>query len=376
MRISRRKILYGMGAGAITGAALPSLAASYLYGVAPAAGAGAAGRPIRFDRNENPYGPPESAMAAMRENLGRANRYPDVGRALEAKIAAFHKVKPEQVLLGCGSSEILRMTADAFLHPGRKLVTATPSFPLLDFYARDNGAEVVDVPLTGDRAHDLKAMLARCDGSTGLVHICNPNNPTGTLTVRQEIEDFLRKLPPSIPVIIDEAYHHYVSPSAPYASFIDRPIGDSRVIVARTFSKIYALAGLRIGYAVASAEMAEKIGASWLQFSVNALAIQAAMAALEDIEHLQRNAAANAEQRQEFLKQAKARGMNTIESQTNFALLQVDRSIDDIMAHFRKSNLLVGPHFPGIDGFLRVSFGRPEEMVAFWRVWDTLPRKA
>lgn len=370
MNISRRTMLRGIGAGALTGLALPPLTASYLYGAPQAA----AGQPIRFDRNENPYGPPESAMAAVREGLGRANRYPDAARALEAKIAAGHKVRAEQIVLGCGSSEILRMAAAAFLHPGKKLVTANPSFPLLAFYARNNGAEVVNVPLTADRAHDLKAMLARCDSSTGLVHICNPNNPTGTLTPRQEIEDFLRKLPPGIPVIIDEAYHHYVDPAAPYASFIDHPIGDSRIIVARTFSKIYALAGLRIGYAVASPEMVEKIGSHWLQFSVNALAMQAALAALDDQQHVRRNAAANAGQRQEFSKQARARGMNTVESHTNFALLQTDRSIDGIMAHFKKSNLLVGPHFPGIDGFMRVSFGKPEEMAEFWKVWDTLPK--
>jgi len=375
MHISRRNLLYGMGTGAIAGTALPSLAASYCSGLLPSADAGI-GRPIRFDRNENPYGPPESAMAAVRENLGRVNRYPDAWHELEAKIAAWHKVKAGLVVLGCGSSEILRMAAGAFLHPGKKLVTAAPSFPLLAFYARDNGAEVVEVPLTHEGAHDLKAMLARCDGSTGLVHICNPNNPTGTLTPRAEIEEFLRKLPANIPVVIDEAYHHYVDPAAPYASFIDRPAEGNRTIVARTFSKIYALAGLRIGYAITSAELAEKLSASWLQFSVNALAIHAASAALEDTEHVRRNAAANAQQRREFVKQAKARGMSAGESQTNFTLLQINRPIDGIMAHFRKSNLLVGPHFPGLDGFLRVSFGKPEEMVEFWRVWDTLPPKA
>jgi histidinol-phosphate aminotransferase len=373
MRISRRKMLYGIGAGAITGVALPSLAATCLSAMPPTTDA--AGRPIRLDRNENPYGPPESAMAAMRDSLNRANRYPDAARALEEKIAAHHKVKTQQVVLGCGSSEILRMAADVFLHPGRKLITATPSFPLLAFYARDNGAEVVEVPLTGDRAHDLKAMLARSDGSTGLVHICNPNNPTATLTARQDIEEFLHKLPANIPVVIDEAYHHYVNPTAPYASFIDRPVGDNRTIVTRTFSKIYALAGLRIGYAVAPAELAERLTSSRLQFGVNSLAIQAAMASLEDVQHVRRNAAGNAEQRQEFIRQAKARGTGVTDSQTNFVLLQVERPIDEVIAHFRNNNLLVGPHFRGLDNFLRVSFGRPEEMTEFWRVWDMMAHR-
>ena len=225
------------------------MAASCLtYGVRAASPDGKAG-PIRLDRNENPYGAPESAMAAMRESLGSANRYPDAGDALRQKIADHHRIKPEQIVLGCGSTEILRMAADAFLLPGKKLIQATPTCPLLASFARQRGAEVVEVPLTNNHAHDLQSMLDRSDGSTGLVYVCNPNNPTGTLTARHDLEEFLRKLPATVQVVIDEAYHHYVAPTSSYASFLDRPVKDDRTIVTRTFSTIYGLAGLRSGYA-------------------------------------------------------------------------------------------------------------------------------
>jgi histidinol-phosphate aminotransferase len=375
MRISRRNLLHGIGAGTFMGAALPSLAGNYLSAISQSGSTKAIDGAIRLDRNENPYGPPESVIAAMHDMLGYANRYPDGSAALQEKVAGHHKVKTERVVLGCGSSEILKMAADAFLQPDKKLVIAKPSYPLLTVYARNKGVDVVEVPLTSDRSHDLKAMLAKSDSSTGLVYICNPNNPTGTLTARQEIEEFLRMLPSTIPVVIDEAYHGYVTPSSSYASFIDRPPDDSRTIVARTFSKIYALAGLRIGYAVASAEVAHQLSSFRLQFGENAIAIKAAMAALDDPEHVRQSMRRNSDQRQEFFNSANVRMAGMSDTQTNFVLLQLDYPIDEIIAHFRKNNILVGSRIPGIDGFLRVSIGRPEEMKEFWRVWDILPHE-
>src|SRR5206468_11478150 len=149
---------------------------------------------------------------------------------------------------GCGSAEILRMAADAFLGFGKKIIVARPTFELMSDCARGAAAEVVAIPLTRDYSHDLSAMLARCDSSTGLVYICNPNNPTGTLTRRRDLEAFVRQLPEKTFVLIDEAYHHYVGESSDYASFIDRPNDDGRVIVTRSFSKIHGLAGMRVGY--------------------------------------------------------------------------------------------------------------------------------
>ena len=163
------------------------------------------------------------------------------------RIAASHGVKPEQVLFGCGSTELMRAAACAFLGSGRQLIQASPTYEAPEDYARSLGAEVVSVPLDQRHAHDLHAMLDRASAATGLIYICNPNNPTATITPRREIETFIGKLPSTTKVLIDEAYHHYVAPSGMYASFIDRPLGDERVIVTRTFSKVYGLAGTEAG---------------------------------------------------------------------------------------------------------------------------------
>jgi histidinol-phosphate aminotransferase len=373
MLVSRRKVLHGIGAGAITAAALP--AASRSSGLMQSVDSKEGGGLIRLDRNENPYGPSESASAAMRGSLNRSNRYPDAPDALQKKIADHHQVNAEQVILGCGSTEILRMAAEAFLLPGTKLVVSVPTCPLIASFAQQKGVEVVEVPLARDLSHDLTAMLARSDGSTGLVYVCNPNNPTGVLTGRHEMEEFLRKLPPGIPVVIDEAYHHYVAPTSSYASFLDRPAGDERTIVTRTFSKIYGMAGLRVGYAVAPPSAAKRLSQFQLPFGENVVAINAAISALEDTEYVQRMADRNRDDRQSFFNKANVRYASVGDSQTNFVLLMLDHPIEEIIAHFRKNGILVGPRFPRLDNFLRVSMGRPEEMETFWRVWDMLAHR-
>jgi len=376
MPVSRRNLLYGIATGIISGSALPVFSSSPYLDKQQTAGKKEPGRPIRLDRNENPYGPPEGALAVLRENLGHVNRYPDSARPLAEKLAHLHNVKPEQIVLGCGSSEVLRLAVDALLSPGKKLIIASPSYPLAAFYAPMKGAEVVNVPLARDRSHDLNAMLAQCGPSTGMVCICNPNNPTGTLTTRHDLEEFLRRLPPSIPVVIDEAYHHYVVNTPSYVSFIDSPINDNRIITTRTFSKIYALAGLRIGYAVASPEMAARLSPLRIQFGESSLAIPAAMAALDDAEHVRLCAQSNSDAQQNFYNQCKLRRLAVSDSHTNFSLIQLDQTVDDVIHHFRKNNIFVSPPFPGTQNALRVSMGLPDEMKEFWRVWDMLPAKS
>jgi histidinol-phosphate aminotransferase len=371
MYISRRTLLHEIGAGAVAAITWPAMAASCLSNGMQAA----AGGPIYLDRNENPYGAPDSAIAAIRESLGTANRYPDAREALRQKIADRHGVKAEQIVLGCGSTEVLRMAADAFLLPGKKLIQATPTCPLLASFARQKGVEVVEVPLTNDHAHDLQAMLDRCDGAAGLLYICNPNNPTGTLTPRQDLEEFLRKLPSTVPVVIDEAYHHYVVPTSSYSSFLDHPVGDDRTIVTRTFSAVYGLAGLRIGYAATSPLLAKGLSAFGLPFGENVVAICGAMAALDDTEHVRRSAQRNRDDRQRFFNHADARYAQVRNSQANFVLVRLDHPIEEVLSHFRSQNIRVGPRFPGIETYLRVSIGRPEEQAAFWQAWDMLPHE-
>jgi len=329
---------------------------------------------IRLDSNENAYGPSARAKQAMVESLELANRYPDLEyQRLSETIAALHGVSPDRVVLGCGSSEILRMAVSTFLRHGKKFILASPTFELIADEAGRFGAEVVGVPLTKQYAHNLSAMLGSVGSSTGLVYICNPNNPTGSLTPRQDLEGFLRDLSLKVPVVIDEAYHHYVVKTSSYASFLDRPVEDERVIVTRTLSAIYALAGLRIGYGIAAPKMARLLSAARLQSGINIVAAKAAVAALTDPDFVDIRSQQNTNDRQEFLNMANARMVRIIDSHTNFAMLKTGGHAQEVIQHFNKNGILLGPLVPAMPTYVRVSLGTPAEMKEFWRIWDLMP---
>jgi histidinol-phosphate aminotransferase len=367
MSLSRRRLFRELGSGIVGAAVVPSL----VEGSGRSVGLGG---PIRLHRNENPYGPSPSVIDAMRKaSQTMAHRYPAAeADRLRSALAARHHVTTDRVVVGCGSIEILRAAAHAFLEPRGKLVVASPTFDWFTSYSRRAGLDVVAVPLTRDYSHDLDAMLAR-GASAGLVYICNPNNPTGTLTRRTDLDAFLRKLPATSRVLIDEAYHHYVAPSSDYASFIDRPPDDPRVIVTRTFSKIFGMAGFRIGYAVAAPETVRALRLQELPDNVNVAAAAGALAALRDEEHIRTSVSRNADDRQEFYNEANARMVKTIDSQTSFVLVDTGRAAAHIVEHFKAHKVLLPSPFPHFDRHVRVSLGTPEEMRAFWRIWDRMP---
>jgi histidinol-phosphate aminotransferase len=377
MDITRRHLLRRLGAGAAAAAAVPSLAeaarAADQHG-AHAAPSAAIEHPVRLNRNENAYGPsPKVASAIADVGSRRANRYPDgLADALRRKIAGLHGVAPEQVVLGCGSTEIMRMAVEAFVSPRAKLVIAHPTFPFAADSARRAGADVAAVPLRKDYTLDVQAMLTAAAGA-GLVYVCNPNNPTGSLTPRRDLEAFVSQLPAATRVLIDEAYHHYVAPSSDYASFIERPLGDPRVIVTRSFSKIYALAGLRVGYAIAAPQTAQALVANQLGDGLNAAAAAAAMAALDDPDYVRATAARNDDAKQEFFNQANARMLRAIDSHTNFVMMSVDRPAEEIAEALRQRDVLVVPCSAPFDTYVRVSLGAAAEMREFWRAWDHIP---
>ena len=384
MPLSRRNLLRNLGAGAIVGAAAPALRAfslapateAALWGnSAPSAGdAAIAAEPILLYRNENPYGPSEKVLAVLRESAASGNRYPRTEYdTLLDRLLAQHKVKREQIVLGCGSGEILCMAAMAFLKPGKKLVEAAPTFPALGKLAQTANIDVADVPLNQKYEHDLSTMLDRASSSAGLVYIVNPNNPTGSLTPRKDIEAFLAKLPPNIPVLIDEAYHHFAAPGGDYESFLDRPIDDPRLIVTRTFSKIYGLAGMRIGYAVATPEMIKRISAGFPAWSVSIVSARAASAALDDVDYVRFGIKRNFTDRQEFMNQAHVRKLRPIDSQANFVMFDPLRPPDAVIQHLKEHHILIGPKYPAMPNYIRVSLGTPPEMQEFWRAWDLLP---
>jgi histidinol-phosphate aminotransferase len=375
MIISRRGFLRSLGAGTAAG-----IAVRWPLTGTPRGVTFEASRPeqndgfIRLNSNENAYGPSTKVADAIKCSSGRPNRYPRMQyNWLVERIAGVNSVKPEQVLLGCGSTEILRVAAFAFLGSGKQLIQASPTFEAIEHYARAADSDVISVRLTSAFAHDLDGMLAGASASTTLVYICNPNNPTASLTPRKGLENFISKLPASTFVVIDEAYHHYAGESGMYASFIDRPLDDERVIVVRTFSTVYGLAGLRLGYAVASPKLIQQMRKFATADNINAIVTQAAGAALDDTDAINDFIQRNADDRQEFFNQAMARRLKPIDSHANFVMMNTFHPAEELIQHFRKNNILIGRRFPPMDTYIRISLGRPEEMRAFWRTWDMLP---
>ena len=345
--------------------------------IASAAGPEAALQPDQFillDSNENAYGPSAKVAEAIRSAIGLVNRYPfRKYEEVTERIAKFHQVKPEQVLFACGSTEILRVAACAFPGDGRQLIQAWPTFEAIQDYAKSVGSEVVSVPLGTGLVHDVERMLERVRPSTGLVYVCNPNNPTATVTPRKELERLVSRLPATTRVLMDEAYHHYTERSDAYASFIDRPMDDDRVIVTRTFSKVYGLAGLRLGYAIASPKVIERMRTFLTQDSLNAIVAEVVATALDDTEGVKKSVQRNRDARQEFRNSAMLRMIMPVDSHANFVMMDTQHSADEVIEHFKKHKIRIGRHFPPMDSYIRVSLGTPGQMQRFWQVWDMLP---
>jgi histidinol-phosphate aminotransferase len=372
MSISRRGLLKLAAGRSVAGlASLASFGSIKELELAERGGVGSK-KPIHLDRNENAYGPSPNAVAEVLKNANSVNRFPGSSDVLGSSLASVHDVRPEQMLLGAGSTAIMKMAVNAFLRNGRKLVLATPTFELIGHYALANGAQISAVPLRHDYGHDLEAMLAAVNSETGLIYICDPNNPTGTLTARQDIDRFLEKLPESVPVIIDEAYHEYAGGSGAYVSFLDRPSRHPGAIITRTFSKIYGLAGLRLGYAFAQPKILNALAKEKREMEIGSLSLAAGLAALVDTEFTASCALRNQNDRQEFVNQVNARMLRVLDSHTNFACLNVMRPAKEIIEHYQKNDILLGPEIPGMPNYVRVSFGAPEEMREFWAVWDLL----
>ena len=368
MAISRRTLLERLGAGALAAATgRTAVADTSKPGALPSKDF------IRLHRNESAHGPSRHALAAMRNAASQSARYPDAAAAsLRRKLAAFHGVTVDRVVLGCGSTDVLHMALLAFGGRGKTIVAARPTWDTVAQLARRTGSQTIEVPLSKDHSHDLDAMRARVDQRTGLIYLCNPHNPTGSLTRRQDIDAWLHKLPASVHVVVDEAYHDFVGHSADYRTLLDRT-DDPRVIVLRTFSKIHGLAGLRIGYGIAAASTATALRAHASSSDITLIAARAATAALDDPEHVLLCVNSIADDRQEFLNQANARMLRSVDSLTNFVMLNTGRPSSEVVAHFAGHRILVAGPVPGYEKYIRVSLGTGVEMREFWRVWDLMP---
>jgi histidinol-phosphate aminotransferase len=352
--------------GAALGAAVAHVAPAAAVPEAPDSGV------IDLSSNENPYGPSPAALEAMTRSQAVAGRYPDAAeRATTEAIARLHGVSPERVVLGCGSSEILRLCDAAFLGPGRTVVAARPTFEAVLHYARVTKAEPVTVPLTADFRHDLPAMARACDARTGLVYVCNPNNPTGTIVTGDELLAFLEKVPATATVVVDEAYHHFVEAPA-YRSAVGMIDHFPNVVVARTFSKIYGMAGLRLGYGVTSAACAERLRAHASWANVNAAVLAAAQASLADEGLVARQRERLNGTRRWLSAELAQDGRRTIPSEANFLMIDAGGDVKPLIEALASRGIRVGRRFAALPNWLRVTIGTPDETRAFLEALRTL----
>ena len=300
----------------------------------------------------------------MTDSFGLAWRYPDeYADMLAEELARMHGVPSDQVLLGDGSGEILKLCAAAFTGREKKLVIANPTFEAIARHAGVAAAEVVKIDLTSDYSHDLKKMLASAGGA-GLVYICNPNNPTASITPRNELSDFLAKLSPTTIVLVDEAYHHYVD-SKDYESVIPLVKQYPNLIVARTFSKIYGMAGLRCGYCVTQSANIARLKTHQIFDSVNIMALVAALASVKDTEQVTRGRKLNSEVKKSIYAELDTLGYRYIPSHANFMMIDLRREVRPVLDAMRNRGVEVGRLFPALSNFMRVTIGTGAEMQQF-----------
>lgn len=330
---------------------------------------------VKLASNESPFPPLPSVEAVIGEGVAALNRYPDPpAGGLRRALAERHGVEPEQVVVGNGSCELILLAGQALLDPGTAVVHADPSFALYPHLGAAAGATSVPVPLADDDGHDLDTMAAAVDERTRLVVICNPNNPTGVYRSADAVERFLDGVPEDLAVIVDEAYHDFVS-EADRGRVMSLARSRPNLLVTRTFSKAHGLCGLRVGYAVGSPELVGAIDKVRQPFNTNALAQAAAIESLRHPAELERRVGSVVSERDRVERELRARSRGFTPSQANFILLWSGEgsAADGASVHeqFLRAGVIVRDGAAlGCPGRLRVSIGTPEENAAFLTAHD------
>lgn len=316
---------------------------------------------IKLASNENPRGPSPRACAAIVETTATLNRYPDGGgHVLRRALADRLKVEADHIVLGNGSDEILGLLARAFLSPGDEAVMADQTFVIYKMVVTASHATAREVPLQAWR-HDLPAMVAAVSPRTKLLFVCNPNNPTGTMVTGDEVEALMERVPNDVIVVFDEAYYEYVR-SRHFPDTLAYVRGGRHVVVLRTFSKIYGLAGLRIGYGVTTAEIAGYLNRVRPPFNANAVGQRAALAALDDEEHVRESRRVNEAELLRLDKALSGMGLRVVPSETNFLYFDAGRDGAEVFQALLRQGVIVR-HLGG--SMVRVTVGLPDENTRF-----------
>jgi histidinol-phosphate aminotransferase len=325
---------------------------------------------VKLASNENPLGPSPKAVTALHEACEAVNRYPDgSGHYLRHALAARLGFEPERIVLGNGSTELVEILAKAYLADGRGAVVAQQAFIMYSIAVRAMGAPLVSVPQK-DHHHDLRGMAEACDAGTALVYIGNPNNPTGTYVDRAAFDAYFERVPDQVLTIIDEAYFEYIV-APDYPDCLDYLRAGRNVVVLRTFSKIHGLAGLRIGFGVTSPEVIRALEAVRSPFNTSAVAQAAALAALDDTEHVERSRRENARGLEYLQSELARRGIGFVPTVTNFVLVRTALSAAELYQRLLARGVIVRPM--GAYGYpdgVRVSVGTESENRRFLDALD------
>ncbi len=341
---------------AVTEAAVPAIASE--------------AEPLRLHRNESSYGlHPGAAESVRMAAAGKPNRYPiEEPNVLAEAIAKRHGVDKENVVLGNGSIEILRMATEAFCAPGRAAIVAEPTYEAVVSFCPLARARSVKIPLNQEHKHDLPKMLRASRAGAGMVFFCNPSNPAGSFVDKQAVERFVRKLPGGVVLLADEAYYDYVT-TPDYESCLRFVKEGLPVVVSHTFSKVYGMAGLRVGYAIGPKDLIKRMAPLRLANSPNQIAVAAALAALKDDEFVARVRKQNAEVRDYMYGEIRAMGRTFIPTEANFVMIDLGRPAKPLIEALKDHHVLVGRLFPSLPNHMRVGLGTMAEMKLFMKTF-------
>lgn len=326
---------------------------------------------LRLSNNENAWGPCSGACDAVAKAAPRGNRYPQgLGNQLRDKLAKMHDVDPEMIVLGNGSGEILRMAVGAFVTPKRRLVVADPVYEACNRYAIALGRETTKIALIpGDFRHDVAKMMAVDDA--GLIYVCNPNNPTASITPKKEVDALVAGMPKGSIALIDEAYFHFCDDPS-YETALKHVVAGKDVVVARTFSKVYGLAGYRMGYAVARKDLAEALRRHQLGNNTNIMGLEAAIASLGVADLVPRNREKTKNSQRILTDMLNRNKIAYAPAHANFVFFNINKDVAPVIKAFRERGVEIGRPFPPLTNWLRVSVGTEDEMRSFLKEYETL----
>lgn len=323
---------------------------------------------VQLGMNENPFGPSPKAVEAARAYMDQVAPYPDdSGFFLRQKLAAAYSISMDELIISSGSSDILSMAYHAVLAPGAEVLTGESSFIVYYQLADMLNMTMVRVPMK-NYAFDLDAMAERINAKTALVVLANPNNPTGTLVRKKELDAFMTRVPDHTLVILDEAYFEYVR-EADYPNSLEYVRAGKPVLILRTFSKVFGLAGLRIGYGISTREIIETLYKVRMAFNTSSVAQAAALAAWEDHAHVEKSIRLNREEREFLYSELSRRGVKFVWSYANFVLVDVGRPGREVTSALLKEGVIVRPAW-GYPTCVRVSVGTHEQNQTFLAALD------